>query len=187
MRSPRSLIAAASRIVAPMRRPLIALLGAAALVSGCGGKKTTVTVIETSSAPAAAAGATTPPGDSGGTSSTVSTAPQTAQGGKPIPPNQPKPPDAQFCQGSKGDHVRAASTDATDAFNKGDAKAFQSAADKAMSISEDAPPGSACVKDALNGIASLAQDGAGNLKGIDAKALVARIHKFEDDRGIDHP
>jgi hypothetical protein len=170
-----------------MRRPLIALLGAAALVSGCGGKKTTVTVIETSPAAAAGTGAATGPGQSGGTSSTVSTAPQTAQGGQPIPPSQPKPPDAEFCQGSKGDQVRAASADATTAFNKTDAKAFQAAADKALSISKDAPPGSACVKDALNGIAGLAQDGEANLKGIDVKALVARIHKFEDDHGIDHP
>lgn len=170
-----------------MRSKLI-LAAATLLVAGCGGGNETIAPVDpvTSQQAATAPGqpaATAPPAATG----TAATPP--AQGTTPAgtPPPAAVQPDAQFCQNDSGNQLRQLSDDATAAFNAAKAADFTGAVDKALKISESAPPGSACVRDALNGMAALADNGAANLKGVDTKALVKKIRDFEDARQIAHP
>lgn len=174
-------------------RSALLTIGIAALLTGCGSsKQTVVTVVDTTAIPQAtgAPGApTTSPATTGaaaaapaGQTTTTPGAPATA-----APSDAAKAPDAQFCQGAPGNTVRKASADAMTAFNKSKPTDFSKAVDSALGVSGNAPPGSACVKDALNGMVALAQTGGSNLHGLDTKAVIKRIHAFEDQHQIDHP
>jgi len=87
--------------------------------------------------------------------------------------------DEDFCGSEDGDALAQAASEAGDAFNDADPRAFARAVRKAMRAARDAPDGSACAADALNSIVFNANNGAGNLDGLDLNKIVRRIRAFQ--------
>jgi hypothetical protein len=87
--------------------------------------------------------------------------------------------DEDFCGSDAGDALAQASSEAGDAFNDADPAAFKRALSKAMWAARKAPDGADCAASALNSIAFNANNGAGNLDGLDLRAIVKRIRRFE--------
>jgi hypothetical protein len=171
-----------------MRSSPLILAAAAVLITGCGSDKAS-NAADTSATAAAVATATAPSAST--PEQPVATAPvqapaTTTNSQPPTPAPASAPLDAQFCTGAPGKALAKAAKAATTAFNTADTSAFSTIVDQSLEISKDAPPGSACVKDELNGLAALALNAKGILK-IDPKATVAKIQKFEDEHQIEHP
>jgi ABC-type Fe3+-hydroxamate transport system substrate-binding protein len=87
--------------------------------------------------------------------------------------------DEDYCGSAAGDALAQADSEASDAFNDADPAAFKRALEKAMRAVRKAPDGSECAAQALNSIAFSANNGAGNLDGLDLTGIVKRIRRFQ--------
>lgn len=90
-----------------------------------------------------------------------------------------EPPETDFCDTDAGDSLAQASTDAQTAYNDTDEQAFKAAVETALKAAKGGPEGESCVSESLNAIVSYANTGSGNLPGLDLKAIVKRIRKYE--------
>ena len=88
--------------------------------------------------------------------------------------------DTDFCGSDAGDALAQADSEAGDAFNDVDPAAFKRAYANAMRAAKKAPDGTDCVAQALNSIVFNLNHGSGNLDGLDLKAMVRRIRRFEE-------